>query len=55
MNIYDVFLQEVISKNNDEFQEPYDVVSRFKTLKDAQQLLLQGNKEQSNKLKTISE
>lgn len=35
MNVFDKFLGKVISTHSDEFQEPQDIVSRYKTLKES--------------------
>ena len=35
MDCFDKFLSKVISKHSDEFQEPQDIVSRYKTLKES--------------------
>jgi hypothetical protein len=39
MQGFDDFLQQVILENSDEFQDPTDVVSRYKTLKESNERL----------------
>lgn len=48
-------MTKVITQNSDEFQESSDVMGRYKTLKEANELLKNEQAEQEKKLTTISE